>query len=136
MGWQTLEALKERKLVSWLRKGTITKEQFFKICSMCEDKGFWEALGYATKCKYKTHPELKKRYEYKWINIPKKECKLFDYVTTGRGLSNQKRHRMWRNIFFKLDDSDRLTEVRRLYPNWEVFFMKHNHYRIGLRKEI
>jgi hypothetical protein len=137
MSWQTLESLKERKLLPWLRKKVITKEQYLKICSMCDDKGFFEALGYATRCKYKTHPELKKKYEYKWINVRKKDCQLNDYITKGSfSGKRQKRRRIWRNVFFFTDGSDRYNKIREENPDWQIFFMQHNSYRIGLRREL
>ena len=130
MGWQTLEALKERKLNSWLAKGVITKQQYKDIIYICIEYGFWEALGYATRIK------LKKKYEYKWINIPKKECKLNDYITLGKVFSNQKRRRIWRNIFFFPNGEDRIPSIHKQYPHWEIFYAKHGKYKIGLRREI
>ena len=73
MGWQTLEALKERKLNSWLSKGIITKAQYKDICYHCNEYGFWEAMGYATKLKHKNKHSIM-RYEYKWIYLKKSVC--------------------------------------------------------------
>jgi len=136
MGYQTLEALKERKLNNWLKKGVITKQQYKDIVYHCCQYGFWEALGYATYLKYKNNPALQKRYEYKWILIPKKDCLLRSCITSGKRFSNKKRYRIWRNIFFTTTGESRLELIKKQYPDWEVFFVKQNNYRIGLRREI
>jgi hypothetical protein len=137
MGYQTLEALKERKLDSWLKKGIITKKQYKDIIYYCVEYGFWEALGYATRLKYKNNKNLQKKYIYKWIEVSKKECLLNDYVTKGAWSGKRtKRRRVWRNIYYLLDGTSRIDLIKKQYPDWEIFFMKHKVYRVGLRKEI
>lgn len=136
MSWQTIEALQERKLNPWLRKNLITAEQYEMICNHCHDFGFYSALGYATRIKYQNNPTNKK-YQYKFIRIAKKECKLFDYITKG-GMSdrNCKRRRVWRNIYFTLDNRERLSILKDKYPDWDIYMIDHNKYIIGLRKLV
>jgi hypothetical protein len=137
MSYRTLEALKERKLDNWLKKGIITKQQYKDICYYCGEYGFWEALGYATYLKYKNNPQLKKKYEYKWLNIPKKEYKFNDYVTFGAFSSRKcKRHRIWYNGFFCKDGTYMQDKIKKDYPNWEIFYLKQDKFRIGLRRVI
>lgn len=137
MSWQTLESLKERKLDNWLKKGIITEQQYKDITIKCVEYGFWAALGYATRLKYKFHPELQKKYEYKWIRVPKKECLLMQYTTSGKwSKKHRKRFRSWRNIFFFSNGNHRTELIKDKYPDWDIFFIKHGNYNIGLRKEI
>lgn len=136
MGWQTLEYLKSRKIDNWLKKGVITKQQYKDIVYHYVEYGFWAALGYATYLKYKNIPKLKKKYEYKWLNIPKKECLLHNYITTGRILSNKKRRRIWYNVFFCKDGTERIPKICSEFPGWEIFYIKHNVFRVGLRRPI
>lgn len=137
MSYQTLEALKERKIDSWLKKRIITQKQYIDIINLFLKRGFWEAIGYATRLKYRQNPSLKKKYEYKWIDFPKKECLLKKYVTTGFFSNNKrKRYRIWRNTYFFPDGKNRVNFYREKYPDWEVFFVKHGVYRIGLRRVV
>lgn len=137
MGYQTLEALRERKLDNWLKRGIITKRQYKDIIYYCVEYGFWDALGYATRLKYKNNPYLKKKYEYKWLRIPKKECFLMEYKTTGSlSKKHRKRIRKWRNIFLTLSGENRQDKIKQQYPDWEIFFMRHRKYNIGLRRKI
>lgn len=135
MGYQTLEALKTRKLNSWLNKEIITKDQYKSIIYYCIEYGFWEALGYATRLKYRNNPSLKSKYIYKWITIPKKKCLLMENKTSGAwSIKKRKRIRKWRNIFYTVDGKRRNELIKEKYPDWEIFHMKHGCYRIGLRK--
>lgn len=137
MSYQTLEALKERKLNHWLKNGVITKTQYKDICYHCATYGFWEALGYATYLKYKNNPQLKKKYEYKWIVIDKHNCKLNDYVTWGSFSDRKcKRHRIWYNGFYFKDGICMKDKIKKEYPDWEIFYLKQNKFKIGLRREI
>ena len=135
MSYQTTEALIDRKLKPWLKRGVINHNQFATIIIHCERYGFWSALGYATRLRYKNKPSGK-RYEYKWIRLAKDDCKLFEYTTSGRMMSSKKRFRSWRNIYFDTNGESKVEQIRKEYPDWEIFHMKHGCYNIGLRREV
>lgn len=137
MGDQTCGALRQRKINSWLEKGIITKQQHKDIVSKCYEFGFWDALGYATRLKYKTKPANKK-YEYKWVKFSKKDCYLTKYITHGAfSGKHQKRYRSWRNPYYLPDGkTERMDELKKQYPKYDIFFLKHGSYVAGLRREV
>lgn len=137
MSYQTLEALKERKLDLWLDKGIITKEQYKDLICHCVTYGFWSALGYATKLKYKNNPKIQPKYIYKWVKLNKKDVLLNDYITTGAWSKKRcKRRRVWYNCYYYKDNSYVRERLEKENLGWEIFFHKQNRFLVGLRKRL
>ena len=122
-------------------KGLITRQQYDAINKYCLEYGFWAALGYATRLKYRNHPELKKKYEYRSEVILPSNQRLLDYVTKGAWSDKgRKRRRVARNIYEKPNGSyaefNRFRWGNKSPEGWSVFKVNRKTNTVWWRREI
>jgi len=159
MGYQTAEALVERKLRPWRSAGLITPEQFNVLVAYCVEYGFWEALGRSTKLKHRnmrssvsrsnlpaegnSHRRTRNanqgrpRFDYLTVFIPKRDLQRVDYVTSGGwSARHRKRRRVWVNGNFMKDGSPVSDYFQNKYPKWTLFKSKPSQGIYCLRREL